>query len=178
MKTIKRKILKDAHHIYLKVISIIYLALVLTVQSNAEGIMRHGDAYVIYLPAETNFNEVVDRLEYEVLGENWQIVDHLNIGAAVKELDKHIDNRVISVCKLQYLAKAIEEDPFISLIIPCRFTIFREPSENDTKGRIVVGFYDPVAEAEGLDLKQAQAATIASNELKAVLLRIADFYQE
>lgn len=178
MKTIKRINHEAARHIYLQVILIIYLAFIIPVQSSAEDITRRGDAYVIYLPAETNFNEVVDRLEYEVLGENWQIVNQLDIGAAVKEFDKITDNKVISVCKLQYLAQAIEEDPFISLIIPCRFTIFREPNEDDTKGRIVVGFYDPVAEAKGIDLKQAQAAEIASNELKAVLLRIADFYGE
>ena len=178
MKTIQSILHKTACHISLQILLIICLVLLMPLQSNAEDIMRRGDAYVIYLPAETNFNEVVDRLEYEVLGENWQIVDQLDIGDAVKEFDKHTDNRVISVCKLQYLAQAIEEDPFISLIIPCRFTIFREPSGNDKKGRIVVGFYDPAAEAEGLDLKQAQAAEIASNELKAVLLRVADFYHE
>lgn len=178
MKTIKRINHKATRHIYLQVILIIYLALIIPAQSNAEDIARRGDAYVIYLPAETNFNEVVDRLEYEVLGENWQIVDQLDIGASVKEYDKSTENKVISVCKSQYLAQAIEEDPFISLIIPCRFTVFREPTENDTKGRIVVGFYDPVAEAKGLDLKQAQAAEIASNELKAVLLRIAEYYEE
>ena len=178
MKTIKRINYEAARHIYLQVILIIYLVFIIPVQSNAEEITRRGDAYVIYLPAETNFNEVVDRLEYEVLGENWQVVDQLDIGAAVKEYDKITENKVISVCKTQYLAQAIEEDPFVSLIIPCRFTVFREPTKDDTKGRIVVGFYDPVAEAKGLDLKQAQAAEIASNELKAVLLRIADFYAE
>ena len=178
MNTNKRINHVAAPHIYLQVIFILYLAFILPVHSNAEDITRRGDAYVIYLPAETNFNDVVDRLEYEVLGENWQIVDQLDIGAAVKEFDKNTENKVISVCKLQYLAQAIEEDPFISLIIPCRFTVFREPTKDDTKGRIVVGFYDPVAEAKGIDLKQAEAAQIASNELKAVLLRIADFYEE
>jgi len=112
-----------------------------------------------------------------VLGENWQVVNELNIGEAVKEYNKHIENRVISVCKTQYLAQAIEEDPFISLIIPCRFTIFREFTEGSREGRIIVGFYDPVAEADGLNLKQPQAAEIATQELKAVLHRIAESYQ-
>lgn len=178
MKTNQRIGHKTAHQIYSQILLIIFLAFLLPVKSNAEDITSHGDAYVIFLPAELEINEVVDRLEYEVLGENWQILDQLDIGAAVEEFDKNTDNRVISVCKLQYLAQAIEEDPFISLIIPCRFTVFRETSEDDKKSRIVVGFYDPVAEAEGLDLKQAQAAKIASNELKAVLLRVADFYHE
>ena len=144
----------------------------------AEEIHQHGDAYVIYLSGNLNFNGVVASVESEVLGENWQVVDDLDIGAAVKEFDKHTENRVLSVCKLQYLARAIEEDPFISLIIPCRFTIFRETSENNEAGRIVVGFYDPVAEANGLDLKQAQAAAKATEELKAVLQRVAEIYQE
>jgi uncharacterized protein (DUF302 family) len=152
------------------------LILIYPIQGSADDdITRHGDAYIIYLPSELEFDEVVRRLHSEIQGENWQVVSEMNIGEAVKDFGKHIDNRVISVCKTQYLAKAIEEDPFISLIIPCRFTVFRESTE---KGRIVVGFYDPVAEADGLNLKQAQAAQIAANELKAILYRIAENYQE
>ena len=71
--------------------------------------------------------------------------------------------------------QSVKWNTFISLIITCRFTVFRESTE---KGRIVVGFYDPVAEADGLNLKQAQAAQIAANELKAILYRIAENYQE
>jgi len=153
------------------------LLLIFPIQSSADDITRHGDAYVIYLPRELNFDEVVSLVHSEVLGENWQVVNELNIGEAVKEYGKHIENRVISVCKTQYLAQAIEEDPFISLIIPCRFTIFREFTEGSREGRIIVGFYDPVAEADGLNLKQAQAAEIATQELKAVLHRIAESYQ-
>ena len=144
----------------------------------AEEIHQRGDAFVIYLSGDLNFDEVVKNVEIAVLGENWQIVDELDIGAAVKELDKHTENTVLSVCKLQYLAQAIEEDPLISLIIPCRFTVFRETVENTEEDRIVVGFYDPVAEANGLNLKQARAAELATTELKAVLQRVAEIYQE
>ncbi len=159
---------------------IIFLSLLLVspILCVAEDIERHGDAYIIYLPAELDFDEVLINLESEIMGENWQLVDQLDIGAAVKEFGKHTDNRVLSVCKTQYLAKAIEEDPFISLIIPCRFTVFRETTKQSKQGRIVIGFYDPVAEANGLNLRQAQAAEIATNELKAVLQRMVEIYQE
>ena len=135
-------------------------------------------AYVIYLPGDLNFEEVVNDVKNEAMGANWQVVNELNIGATVNELGNDIENRVISVCNIQYLAQAIEEDPFISLIIPCRFTVFREENKKTGKKRIVVGFYDPVAEAAGLKLKQAQAAAIATKELKGVLYRILELYQE
>ena len=154
------------------------LILVFPILGNADDIEHRGDAYVIYLSGELNFNDVVSSLEEEVVGENWQVVNHLDIGKAVKEFGKHTENRVLSVCKTQYLARAIEDDPFISLIIPCRFTVFRESTEKSQPGKIVVGFYDPVAEANGLNLKQAQAAEIATNELKAILYRMAEIYKE
>ena len=171
-KTIKLKTVRD-----LCFLNVLWLCLILIYpnHSSAEDITRHGDAYVIYLPSELNFDEVVSRVHSEILGENWQVVNEMDIGRAVKEFGKDTENRVISVCKTQYLAKAIDEDPFISLIIPCRFTVFREATEN---GRIVVGFYDPVAEANSLNLKQAQAAEVATMELKAVLSRVAESYQE
>ena len=174
----KRIKLKSVFSLSLPHVILLSLITVFPILCGAEEIERRGDAYVIYLSGELNFNEVVNSLEYEIEGENWQVVDHLDIGAVVKEFDKHTDNRVLSVCKTQYLARAIEEDPFISLIIPCRFTVFRESIENSKQGRIVVGFYDPVAEANGLKLKQAHAAGVATSELKAVLQRIADIYQE
>ncbi len=166
---------KTIRNIYSLYVIWLCLLFIYPIQGSAEDITHRGDAYIIYLPPELNFDEVVRRVHSEVLGENWQVVSEMNIGEAVKDFDIHIENRVISVCKTQYLAKAIEEDPFISLIIPCRFTVFRESTE---KSRIVVGFYDPVAEADGLNLKQAQAAEIATQELKAVLYRIAESYQE
>ena len=141
--------------------------------SNAEGIEQLGDAYVIYLPADADFAEVVADVKSEASGVNWQVVNELNIGETVKEFGVDTENRVISVCNIQYLSRAIKADPMISLIIPCRFTVFRETGED---GRIVVGFYDPVAEAAALNLKQVQAAEVATQDLKAVLMRIAELY--
>ena len=159
-------------------IASVFLLFFCPVNVIAEDIHHRGDAYVIYLPGDLNFDEIVKNVEIAVSGQNWKVVDDLDIGAAVKEFGIDTDNKVLSVCKLQYLAQSIEEDPFISLIIPCRFTIFRETTENNKAGRIVVGFYDPVAEAEGLELKQAQAAAKATEELKAVLQRVAEIYLE
>lgn len=177
MAGIKIKLKSVSNHCLPHVI-LLCLILVFPILGSADDIEHRGDAYVIYLSGELNFNDVVRSLEEEVVGENWQVVNHLDIGEAVKEFDIHTDNRVLSVCKTQYLARAIEDDPFISLIIPCRFTVFRESTEKSQPGRIVVGFYDPVAEANGLNLKQAQAAEIATKELKAILLRVVEIYQE
>ena len=159
-------------------IILLSLILVFPILCSADEIERHGDAYVIYLSGELTFNDVVSSLQNEIVSENWQVVDILDLGAAVKEFGKHTENKVVSVCKTQYLARAIEDDPFISLIIPCRFTVFRESIEKSQQSRIVVGFYDPVAEASGLNLKQAQSAEIATKELKAILHRVAEMYQE
>lgn len=143
--------------------------------SNASVISQLGDAYVIYLPASTNFDEVVADVKSEASGVNWQVVNELDVGNAVKEFGLQTENLVISVCNIQYLSKAIKADPMISLIIPCRFTVFREANEGN---RIVVGFYDPVAEATALNLKQVQAAEVATKDLKAVLERIAELHQQ
>ena len=144
-------------------------------RSDADAINKVGDAYLIYLPASADFNEVVADVKTEIAGVNWQVVHELNVGEAVKEFGTQTENRVISVCNIQYLSKAIEADPMISLIIPCRFTVFREVEKDN---RIVVGFYDPVAEASALELKQVQAAEVATQDLKAVLDRIAELHQQ
>ena len=81
------------------------------------------------MSGELGFNEVVNILEEEVEGENWQIVERHDIGAAIKSFGKYAHNKVIPVCKTQYLARVIEEDPFVSLIIPCRCTVFRDSTE-------------------------------------------------
>ena len=142
--------------------------------SNASVISQQGDAYVVYLPASADFEEVVADVKNEASGVNWQVVNELNVGQTVKEFGTHTDNKVISVCNIQYLSQAIKADPMISLIIPCRFTVFRE---SDKDNRIVVGFYDPVAEASALNLKQVTAAEVATEDLKAVLLRVAEMHQ-
>ena len=139
---------------------------------------RRGDAYVVSLSSDLDFEDVVAQVHSEVIGENWSVVHVQDIGASMAGYGKQLDNRVISVCKSQYLAQAIEEDPFVSLIIPCRFTVFREPTEDGSLGRIVVGFFDPSAEAKAIELKQAQAADVATNELKAILIRVAEAFKE
>ena len=159
---------------YLQAAIFFSFLLICACNSNAESVEQLGDAYVIYLPKSSDFHEVVADLKTEVSGVNWQVVNELNIGETVKEFGTEAENKVISVCNIQYLSQAIKADPMISLIIPCRFTVFRE---NDGEQRIVVGFYDPVAEAAALDLKQVQAAEVATKDLKAVLERIAEMHQ-
>ena len=160
---------------FLQVIFLFSFFLICACNSNAESIERLGDAYVIYLPKSADFHEVVTDLKTEVSGVNWQVVNELNIGETVQEFGVETENKVISVCNVEYLSRAIQADPMISLIIPCRFTVFRE---NGGEQRIVVGFYDPVAEAAALDLKQVQAAEVATTDLKAVLERIAEMHQK
>ena len=72
------------------------------------------------------------------------------------------------------LAQAIQGDPFISLAVPCRFTIFKD----DATGKLVVCFHDPAAEAKALSVKNPRAAGKATEEIKAVLQTIADFYSK
>ena len=92
----------------------------------ADDIKQHGDAYVIYLPENLDYLDVVDRLKSEILAQNWEITDVQDIDIGMRQYGKSTQNKVISVCRSQLLAQAITEDPFVSLIIPCRFTAFRE----------------------------------------------------
>ncbi len=138
----------------------------------ADDVEKHGTAYVVYLPGNLDYHEVVDRLKTEILAANWEITDVQDIDIGLTQYGLKTQNKVISACKSQLLAKAIEEDPYISLAVPCRFTAFRDAEKN----RIVVGFNDPVAEAEALNVKQYRAAEQATKELKAVLQTIADFH--
>ncbi len=149
----------------------------------ADGdIQRHGNAYVIYLPGNLNYQEVVDRLKSEIMAQNWEIVSVQDIDLGMRKYGLFTFNKLVLACKSQYLAQAIREDPYISLLIPCRFTVFQEipaakSGETPSAGRIVIGFADPVAEAEAVNIKQHKAAEIAANELKAVLQSLADYYR-
>jgi uncharacterized protein (DUF302 family) len=184
IESIRRSILKKTQKrklkttFYIKTILIVYLLFCFSFLQSAhsEVIKRLGEAYVIYLPGSTNFDDIVQSLENEVYGANWQVVSQMDVGAAVDDFDVTIENRVLSVCKIKYLAQAIKEDPLISLIIPCRFTIFRESIGDGGDDRIVVGFYDPMAEAKALNLKQVQAAKIASQDLKEILFKVEEFH--
>lgn len=141
----------------------------------ATEIERHGEAYIIRLPAELEYQDVVDRLKTEIQAQNWEIVHVQDVDTGLKEHHgKEIENKVISVCQSQYLSQAIEDDPYISLIIPCRFTAFRDPGSR----RIVVGFADPAAEAKAMNIERAGAADIAANELKAVLESMLEIYTD
>jgi len=88
---------------------------------------------------------------------------------------------VVYACKSQYLAQAIKEDPNITLIVPCRFAVYRVDASGkavdgrpDKAGKIVVGISDPADEASRLGIKQMEAAKVASKELQEVLQALAD----
>ncbi len=146
----------------------------------ADDIKQQGDAYVIYLPENLDYLDVVDRLKSEIMAQNWEITDVQDIDIGLRQYGKNTQNKVISVCRSQLLAKAITEDPFVSLIIPCRFTAFRETVKeggDKATGKIVLGFVDPAAEAKAINIKQYKAAQQATDELKAVLQTMVDFYK-
>ncbi len=147
---------------------------VVTVQNSAAAgeVQKRGDAYVVYLPGELDFYEVFGRLQSEIMAANWDITNVQNIDTGLLQYGVKIQNKVISACKSQLLAQAIKEDPFISLAVPCRFTIFKDTAS----GKLVIGFHDPAAEAKALGIKNHAAAGQATEELKAVLKTMADFY--
>lgn len=140
----------------------------------AGDIQKHGDAFVIYLPGDVDYLEVVDRLKTEIMAANWDITDVQEIDIGLRQYGVQTQNKVISACRSQLLAQAIKEDPYISLAVPCRFTVFRD----EASGKVVVGFHDPAAEAKALGVKQFRAAQQATDELKSVLQVMADFYQK
>ncbi len=140
----------------------------------AGEIEKHGDAYVVYLPGDLDYLEVVDRLKTEILAANWEITDVQDIDVGLRQYGVETQNKVISACRSQLLAQAIKDDPYISLAVPCRFTVFRD----DANDKIVVGFHDPAAEAKALKIGQYRAAKQATDELKGVLQILADFYKQ
>jgi uncharacterized protein (DUF302 family) len=139
----------------------------------ADDVQKHGDAFVIYLPGDMNYLEIVDRLKSEILAANWEITDVQDVDVGLRQYGVETQHKIISACKSQLLAQAIKEDPYITLAVPCRFTAFRDPEHN----RIVIGFQDPAAEAKSLGLTNYGAAKQATEELKGVLQTIADFYK-
>jgi uncharacterized protein (DUF302 family) len=145
-------------------------------KANAQEVVKHGQSYLVYLPGNMDFREVLDRLKAELGGQNWEVMGIHHIDAGMKQYDLEIENKLVLACKSQYLVQAIQEDPYITLIIPCRFTLFREPSQDGQPGRIAIGLADPVYEAQAMGIQQYKAAEKASEELKAVLENIARFY--
>ena len=141
----------------------------------AGGIETQGDSYYIRLSADLDYAEIVGQLKNEIRGVNWEIVHVQNIDTGLnKTYGMEIQNKVISVCQSQYLSQAINDDPMISLIVPCRFTVFRDPESRE----IIIGFADPAAEARAIGIKKAAAAEVAANDLKRVLESMLDLYGE
>jgi uncharacterized protein (DUF302 family) len=139
-------------------------------------VLTHGHAYVAYLPPKVDMHDVLERLEVELGGQNWDVleVQHLDVG--MRKYGLAIEHKLVLACKSQYLAQALQEDPYVSLIIPCRFTLFREAPQEGKPGRVVLGFADPVHEAWAVDIEHHKAAEKAAAELKAVLENVAAFY--
>ena len=144
----------------------VLIGLCMAAQVIASDIEKQGDSYYIRLPAELDYQEVFDQLKNEIMGANWEIVHVQNIDTGLyNTYGLKIENKVISVCQSQYLSQAISDDPMISLIVPCRFTVFRNPGSKE----IVIGFADPAAEAKAIGIKKAAAAAVAANDLIKVL---------
>jgi len=172
-----------------RILSLIFLPILLAISlmASAGDVRRAGGAYVIHLPASTNFQQVVDRLQHEILAQNWEVLKIQDIDTGLNQnYGMDIQNKVVSACKSQYLAQAIKEDPNITLIVPCRFAVYRVGASGEgvggrnddcRGGKIVVGVADPVLEAESLGIQQREAAAMAGKELKQILQAVADAFK-
>jgi len=173
-----------------RILGFVFLSFLLAMShwATAADVQRVGGAYVIHLPAATNFKQVVDRLEHEVLAHNWEVLKTQAIDEGLKQhYGIDIQSKVVYACKSQYLAQAIKEDPNITLIVPCRFAVYRvgptgeavsgKEGEDCRGGKIVVGVADPVHEAESLGIQQREAATLAGKELQDILQAVADAFK-
>jgi uncharacterized protein (DUF302 family) len=158
------------------------LSVVLAAPASAGDVQKQGGAYYIRLPASVDFAQVVNRLQTEIQAKNWEVLKVQDVGKGLKA-NYHMDiqNKVIYACKSQYLAQAIKEDPNITLIVPCRFAVYRVDASGKavggkpgTAGNIIVGIADPAEEATHLGIKQMEAAKVASKELQEVLQAVAD----
>jgi uncharacterized protein (DUF302 family) len=166
-------------------VALVGVALVLGSAASAADVHKRGGAYYVYLPATLDFDQVVGRLQTEIQAKNWEVLKVQDVDQGLKD-NYHmiIQNKVIYACKSQYLARAIKEDPNITLIVPCRFAVYRVDSRGkatDGKpgpgGKIVVGIVDPADEARHLEIKQMEAAKIAGKELEEVLENVADYFK-
>jgi uncharacterized protein (DUF302 family) len=158
------------------------LSVVLAAPASAGDVQKQGGAFYIRLPATVDFAQVVTRLQTEIQAKNWEVLKVQDVDKGLKaNYHMNIQNKVVYACKSQYLAQAIKEDPNITLIVPCRFAVYRvdgsgravggKPSKT---GNIIVGIADPADEASHLGIKQMQAAKAASKELQEVLQAVAD----
>ena len=156
--------------------------------SAADDVKHELGAYVVYLPAEANFAQVVERVQDEILAQNWEVIKVQDIDDGLRE-NHNIDvqNKLILACKSQYLAQAIQFNPDVSMIIPCRIAVYRVGSAGQAVsgdpelcagGKIIVGFSDPVEEAKRLGITGSGAVEVAAKELQAVLQAVADHYKK
>lgn len=172
-----------------RLLSLVFLPILLAASlfAAAGDVQRTGGAYVIHLPAAANFRQVVERLQHEIRAANWEVLKIQDIDEGLKQnYGMEIQSKVVYACKSQYLAQAIKEDPNITLIVPCRFAVYRvgptgeavgTKLEDCRGGKIVVGVADPVHEAESLGIQQREAAAIAAKELQAILQAVADAFK-
>lgn len=172
-----------------RILSLVFLPILLAMSlwAAAGDVQQANGSYVIHLPAATNFKQVVDRLQHEILAHNWEVLKTQDIDEGLKQhYGMDIQNKLVYACKSQYLAQAIKEDPNITLIVPCRFAVYRigptgeavGPKEEDCRGgKIVVGVADPVHEAKSLGIQQREAAAIAGKELQDILQAVADAFK-
>jgi uncharacterized protein (DUF302 family) len=172
-----------------RILSFVFLPFLLAMSlwAAAGDVQRVGGAYVIHLPAAVNFKQVVDRLEHEVLAHNWEVLKIQDIDEGLKKnYGMDIQNKVVYACKSQYLAQAIKEDPNITLIVPCRFAVYRVGPAGEAVGgkldecrggKVVVGVADPVQEAQSLGIQQREAAALAGKESQDILQSVADAFK-
>lgn len=170
-----------------RILSIAFLTLLLAARAWAGDVQRVGGSYVIHLPPIVNFKQVVERLEHEVLAHNWEVLKTQDVDEGLRQhYGMDIQNKVVYACKSQYLAQAIKEDPNITLIVPCRFAVYRVgptgeavggKPEDCRGGKVVVGVADPVHEAEALGIQQRSAAAVAGRELQDILQAVADHFK-
>jgi hypothetical protein len=162
------------------------LSLALVGPALAGDVHKRGGAYYIYLPATSDFNQVVKTLMTEIENENWQVlrVQDIDTGLNNNYL-MNVQSKVVYACKSQYLAQAIKADPNVTLIVPCRFAVYRVDDSGRAlggppgkAGKIIVGSSDPVAEARHLGIKQLKAVKAASKELQEVLQALAKYYRQ
>ena len=164
--------------------AVLALLLILATPAAAAEVQRRGGVYYVYLPATNDFVQVVKHLETEIENKNWEVLKEQDIDKGLKaNYQMDVQSKVVYACKSQYLAQAIREDPNITLIVPCRFAVYRVDAAGkavggtaDRSGKIVIGISDPVAEARHLGIKQVEAAGMAGKELREILEDLAAFY--
>lgn len=171
----------------LRIVLLPFLLIVNAWAYAAGDVQQSEGAYFIHLPASANFKQVVERVQEEIVAHNWEVMQTVAIDEGLKKnYQMDIQNKLVYACKSQYLAQAIKEDPHITLIVPCRFAIYRigptgeavAPRGDDCRGgNIVVGVADPVSEARALGIQQREAATAAGRELQQILQAVADAFK-